>query len=111
MAEAKPRSSTVVSWVMMVVALISLGFLGWYIPTDRRGYEDLLKDFHMQIPALTLLMISIPDIAFPISAAVAGLIVILLQWFGRGSIRSAVRTHGGHPFLRWSIRSLSRVAI
>jgi len=88
MSEAIPRSATAISWVMMIVALLSPGFLAWYIPMDRRAYEELLKDFKVEIPALTLVMISIPDIAFPTSAAVLGLLVVLAQWLGRGSIRS-----------------------
>lgn len=75
--------STIVSWVALFVALGCLGFIAWYIPADRRVFMTMLRDFKMELPGSTELMLAIPDAAFAAGAAILACALVGVQWYTR----------------------------
>lgn len=86
----KTQFATAVSWASLLLAVACLAFLAWYIPFDRRAYVAMFRDFHMQLPGVTMLMLSIPDVAFPLFAASLALIACVLQWRMRTNAGAAL---------------------
>jgi hypothetical protein len=69
-------------WSTFLLSLACLGILGWYIPDDRRLYLMMFKDFRVELPIATRLILSIPGVAFPVTAIIVGIIAIAVQFFG-----------------------------
>lgn len=80
---AKRHLTTIASWLALVFALGCLGYIAWYIPSDRRVYAQIFSDFGMELPPATKFMMTIPDAAFPTVAAILGCVLVGIQWFTR----------------------------
>ena len=86
MANESPPSSalmTAVSGGALLLALACLGFLAFYIPSDRETFVQIFVAFGMKLPLATELMLSIPDAVFPAVAGVMALASVTLQLFVR----------------------------
>lgn len=68
-----------VSWVALVVALGCLLFLALFVPTDRQVFARVLADFKIELPTLTVFVLSIPDSAFFAITAALALVCIVVQ--------------------------------
>lgn len=86
----KRSLTAITSWIAMLCALGCLGYIAWYIPADRRAYVTMFRDFKMQLPPATKLMIAIPDAAFPVSAAILACVLVAVQWLNRMKSGAAI---------------------
>jgi hypothetical protein len=71
--------SAALSWGVFSLALAFVVSLCWYVPIDRAQYEAIMKDFHMELPGITMLVLQIPTIAFWITGGVLSLALIATQ--------------------------------
>jgi hypothetical protein len=72
-----------VNWIALVLAMVSLAYCGLYLPSDRKVFAQLLKDFGTPPPRATEIVLSIPDLAFPITASAIAIGLIFAQWLLR----------------------------
>jgi len=66
--------------VAFVLALVSLGLFGWYVPAERDAYSRVLGDFHSEIPALTKVLLWVPNVAIWILAGGLAIAVLVVQF-------------------------------
>jgi cytochrome bd-type quinol oxidase subunit 2 len=78
-SHSKSAIVTAISWTSLIIGLACVGFLAWYIPTDRREYALTFQDFDMQLPGLTNVMFAIPDLVFPATAIVCAIVMVVVQ--------------------------------
>jgi hypothetical protein len=72
-----------VNWIALVLAILSLAYCGLYLPSDRKLFAQLLKDFGTPPPRATEIVLNIPDLAFPITACAMAISLIFAQWLLR----------------------------
>jgi hypothetical protein len=89
-AHSNPPLAAALSWTALLLAVLCLGFLGWYIPADRARYHGMFRDFGMKLPSSTALMLSIPGVVFPVVAGVVALGALAAQLLVRSKTLAAV---------------------
>jgi hypothetical protein len=82
--------ATVVNWTSFFIGLTCIGFLGWYIPADRRGYVAIFESLDLQLPHSTRFMLAIPDLAFPAIAIAYAIGMVAVQCLVRAKNAATV---------------------
>ncbi|HEY5314718.1 MAG TPA: hypothetical protein VIK18_19445 [Pirellulales bacterium] len=79
-----------VSWAVLLLELTCLGFVAWYIPMDRQRFMAPFRNFDLELPSVTILMLNIPDLAIWIAAALLAMMSCALQWRLRSKVAAAI---------------------
>jgi hypothetical protein len=80
---ANSSVSAALSWGTLLLALGFVSFLTWFVPIDRSRYEQMTKDFHLELPGMTMLMLQIPTAAIWATGIVLALAMTATQFFAR----------------------------
>jgi cytochrome c biogenesis factor len=92
--ETKPRKKfrleTSVGSAAFLLALVSLGIFGWYVPANQDAYRRVYGDFNSQIPPSTKILLSIPDWAIWILVGLLAAAVLLVQFRARDKTSGAL---------------------
>lgn len=82
------RLNQVTSWLSLVILIVVAVGFGRYVPADRLVMMQMFRDFHVELPGLTLIACSVPT---PVIVAIAFFSVAgaLIVQFRADSKRSA----------------------
>jgi hypothetical protein len=79
-----------VSWVMLMLVLGCGAYLAFFMPRGVRAYEEIFKDFRVELPAATKAILMIPPWVYYLAGAALAAPGIALQLMLRSKRDAAV---------------------
>jgi hypothetical protein len=96
--------SLVLSLVTVTIDMFLLGLILWQTTFFRPRFQGIFKDFDVQLPAYTALLLSIPGKVYVVTAACIGIILMVKEiTISNQSIKLGINMVSGVALLAFAV--------